>query len=126
MNKSDTSALLLSTLRAVGGAAFLAPSVAVRKLEVNEDANGEFLYRMFAARNVALIIGVMASRGEARRLWYKAGVVCDALDVAAGLLGHRAGRKRKATAIDTGAAAVATLIGLAALAGEPAQEAQAR
>lgn len=115
MNRSDTPAVLLSALRTVGAAAFLAPAVGVKKLHINEDADGEYLVRLFAARNVALIVGVLASKGETRKLWLKAGILCDGLDVAAGLIGHRKGRLRKSTVIDTGAAATATLLGLAGL-----------
>lgn len=115
MNRSDTPAVLLSTLRTVGAAAFLAPAVGVKKLHINEDADGEYLVRLFAARNIALIVGVLASKGETRKLWLKAGILCDGLDVAAGLLGHRKGRLKKSTVVDTGAAATATLLGLLGL-----------
>ncbi|MEW2519206.1 hypothetical protein [Actinacidiphila alni] len=115
MNKSDTPAVLLSTLRTVGAAAFLAPAVGAKKLHINEDADGEYLVRLFAARNIALIVGVLASKGETRRLLLKAGILCDGLDVAAGILGHRKGRLKKSTVVDTSAAATATLLGLLAL-----------
>jgi hypothetical protein len=118
MNKSDTPAVLLSTLRTVGAAAFLAPAVGAKKLHINEDADGQYLVRLFAARNIALIAGVLASKGETRKLLLKAGILCDGLDVVAGLIGHRKGRLKKSTVIDTGAAATATLLGLLALATE--------
>ena len=83
MNRSDTPSLLLCALRAFGGAAFLAPGVAARQLDVNDDAETMYLVRLFAARNASLVVGLLASRGETRRLWWQAGIACDALDVVA-------------------------------------------
>jgi len=71
--------------------------------------------RLFAARYLALAGGRIGSRGSARRLWWQAGIVCDALDVGAGLLGFRAGKKRSSAIVDTGASLVATAIGVAGL-----------
>ena len=47
---SDTPSLLLCALRAVGGAAFLAPGVGARQLDVRDDAETTYLVRLFAAR----------------------------------------------------------------------------
>lgn len=115
MNRSDPPGLLLGALRTVGAAAFLAPKVGAKTFGVPADAEGTYLVRLFAARNVALTAGLLASRGEARRLWYQVGIACDALDVAAGLLGYRAGKERSSAAVDTGAALAATLLGVAGL-----------
>jgi hypothetical protein len=115
MNRSDTPAVLLGALRSVGGAAFLAPAVGARKLGIGDDAEGTYMFRLFAARNVALAGGLLASRGQARRLWYQAGIACDALDVAAGLLGFRAGKERSSAMVDTSASVLATLLGVAGL-----------
>jgi hypothetical protein len=107
MKRSDTPAVLLGALRSVGGAAFLAPAVGARKLGIGDDAEGTYMFRLFAARNVALAGGLLASRGQARRLWYQAGIACDALDVAAGL--------RSSAMVDTSASVLATLLGVAGL-----------
>lgn len=115
MKKTDTPGLLLSALRCVGGAAFLAPTVATRSFHIGDGADETYLVRLFAARNLALTAGLLASSGQARRLWYKAGIACDVLDVGAGLLGFRAGKKPKSAAVDTGASLVATLLGVAGL-----------
>jgi hypothetical protein len=115
MKRRDTPGLLLGALRAVGAAAFLAPTLGAKTFGVPADAEGTYLVRLFAARNVALTAGLLASRGEARVLWYRAGIACDALDVAAGLLGYRAGKKRSAAAVDTGASLAAGLLGVAGL-----------
>ena len=115
ITRSHAPSLMLCTLRAFGGAAFLAPGVAARTLDVSDDAETAYLVRLFAARNAALVGGLLASRGETRRLWWQAGLACDALDVAAGLLGYRDGKKPASAAIDTGASLVATALGLAGL-----------
>jgi hypothetical protein len=114
-DKSNAPSLLLCALRSVGAAAFVVPTVGAKTFGVPADAEGTYLVRLFAARNVALAGGLLASKGEARRLWYQAGVVCDALDIAAGLLGFRAGKERSSAAVDTGASLVATLLGVAGL-----------
>jgi hypothetical protein len=116
MKKTDAPGLLLCALRSgVGGTAFLAPEVAARNFHIGEGADETYLVRLFAARNLAFTAGLLASRGEARRLWYKAGIVCDVLDVGAGLLGFRAGKKPSSAAADTGASLAATLLGVTAL-----------
>ncbi|HET6633453.1 MAG TPA: hypothetical protein VFH77_00345 [Streptomyces sp.] len=126
MNTRNTPALLLCALRSVGGAAFVAPAAGTRTFGIEDDAEGTYLVRLFAARNLAFAAGVLASRGRARRLWYQAGIACDALDTAAGLLGLRAGKKPSSAAVDTGAALAATLLGVAGLLTERAHEAGAR
>lgn len=115
MRRSDTPVLLLGTLRAVGSAAFLAPAVGAKTFGIPADAEGTYLVRLFAARNIALTAGLLASRGEARKLWYQAGIACDALDIAAGLLGFKAGKKPSSAAVDTAASTVATALGVAGL-----------
>lgn len=115
MRRGNAPALLLCTLRSVGGAAFLAPALGARKLGIQEDAEGAYLVRLFAARNIALATGLLLSRGEARRLWLQAGIACDALDLAAGLMGLREGKKRGDAVLDSGASALATVLGLAGL-----------
>jgi hypothetical protein len=115
MNRSDRPGLLLGILRTVGAAAFLAPKVGAKTFGIHGDAEGTYLVRLFAARNVALTAGLLASRGDARRLWYQAGIACDTLDIAAGVLGYRAGKERSAAVVDTGASLAATLLGVAGL-----------
>jgi hypothetical protein len=112
---TDAPRLMLSTLRAFGGAAFLAPGVAAKKLDVRDDPETAYLVRLFAARNTALIGGLLASRGETRRLWWKAGIACDALDVAAGALALRERKDPTAAVMDMSASAVATALGMAGL-----------
>jgi hypothetical protein len=121
MKKKDAPGLMLCALRTVGGAAFLVPAVAARTFHIDDGADETYLVRLFAARNLALTAGLLASRGQARRLWYQAGIACDVLDVGAGLLGFRAGKKPSSAAVDTGAALVAALLGVTGLLADRAQ-----
>lgn len=114
-NRSDAPRLLLSALRTPGSAAFLAPTIGARVFGLTGDAETSYLVRLFAARNVALTAGLLASSGSSRRLWWQAGIACDALDVAAGLLGLREGKERSSALVDTAASATATLLGTAGL-----------
>jgi hypothetical protein len=118
MTASNAPRLLLCTLRAFGGAAFLAPGLAARKLHVDDDPETAYLLRLFAARNTALVGGLLASRGETRRLWWQAGIACDALDVAAGVLAFRARKDPTHAIMDTSASLAATALGVAGLWGD--------
>ncbi|WP_394428729.1 hypothetical protein [Streptomyces sp. SGAir0957] len=108
-----TAALLLAALRTVGGAAFLAPTLGTKNFGIKDDAEGVYLVRLFAARNLAVAGGLLLSKGPARRLWFQAGAVCDALDTAAGLDALRTGKKASGAAVHTLAALTATAIGVA-------------
>jgi hypothetical protein len=44
----------------------------------------EYMTRVFAVRAVALGTGYLASSGEARRLWHRLWLLCDAADTAMG------------------------------------------
>jgi hypothetical protein len=112
---NNIPALLLSTLRTVGGGAILAPALGAKVFGIPDDGEGRYLVRLFAARNLAFVGGLLLSRGAARRLWFQAGIACDTLDVAAGLLAYREGKPTKSATVDTGAALLATLLGIAGL-----------
>jgi hypothetical protein len=114
-DRRDTPRLMLAALRSVGGGAFLLPRVGSRTFGLPDDAESSYLVRLFAARNIAFTAGLLASNGSARRLWWQAGVVCDALDAGAGLLGLREGKERSSAMVDTGASLVAAGLGVAGL-----------
>jgi hypothetical protein len=115
MSNRNVPALLLSTLRTAGGGALLAPGLGAKVFGIPQDGEGKYLVRLFAARNIAFIAGLLMSKGEARKLWFQAGILCDALDVAAGLIAYKEGKPTKSANIDTGAALAATLLGVAGL-----------
>lgn len=115
MSKNNIPALLLGLLRTVGGGAIVAPGVGAKVFGVSDDGEGKYLIRLFAARNLAFTAGLLLSKGNARRLWWQAGIACDSLDVAAGLIAFREGKPTKSATIDTGAALAATVLGVAGL-----------
>lgn len=122
MSKNNIPALLLGLLRTVGGGAIVAPGLGAKVFGVPEDGEGKYLVRLFAARNLAFTAGLLLSKGGARRLWWQMGIACDALDVGAGLIAFREGKPTKSATIDTGAAALATVLGVAGLAVDKARK----
>ena len=110
-----TPRLALALLRCVGGGAFAAPQLATASFGVSHDAHSSYLVRLFAARNLALAFGLLASDTSRRRLWWQTGVACDALDACAALLALRAGKPRSSALVELGASLLATGLGTAGL-----------
>jgi hypothetical protein len=70
----------------------------------------EYMTRVFGVRAVALGVGYLASSGDARRLWHRLWLLCDAADTAMGVgmvAGGRLGGKLGASALATTAPAMA-------------------
>lgn len=113
----------LSALRvAVGAGAWLTPGLTGKAFGIHPDNNaqGDYLARLFGVRDVALAAGTTASSGASRRQWLQAGIACDALDTVAAVIAGRNGSLAKPYAILAGGvAAAATVMGIAALASEP-------
>lgn len=124
---AETATTLLGVLRiGVGTGGWIAPSLAARLFapgSVNP-AQAPFLVRIYGVRDVVLGAGMLASDGEARRNWLIGGVVCDAADAVAALLGSRAGHLPAPVAALVAAPALGGVaLGLIALGeeeGEPA------
>jgi hypothetical protein len=116
---ADTSVRTLAALRlAVGVISWFFPSLGGRLfgLDPADNPQAPYLARLFGVRDVALAVGALQSRGEAREQWLRLGVVCDVADTAAAGLGHRAGYLPTPTAILVGGvAAGATALGVQAL-----------
>ncbi|MCW2984783.1 MAG: hypothetical protein JWR63_2353 [Conexibacter sp.] len=103
---------------AVGGSAFAAPRLTGRAFGLDADANPQapYLARLFGARDAALGIGILTSRGDAQRQWLMIGAGCDAADALAGIAGGRAGYLPKAaSALVTAAALGGIVLGVLAL-----------
>lgn len=115
IERKNAPVALLSALRLVGGGAFAVPRVGVRQLGLHEDVESAYLMRLFAARNIAMTLGLVASGGRGRRLWWQVGIACDALDALAGVLALREGKPRQSALIDTGASLTAAGLGVAGL-----------
>jgi hypothetical protein len=110
---------LLTVLRfVIGGSSWVAPRTAGRVFGLDVDANPQapYLGRLFGVRDAVLGVGLLSTRGDARRLWWQVGIACDVADLAAGLLAGRARElPRGATAMVSAAAATAAALGTAAL-----------
>jgi hypothetical protein len=120
----STPGKTLAVLRfIIGGGTWLAPRTSGRLFGLDVDANPQTPYvaRLFAVRDAVLGVGLVATSGDARRLWWRVGVACDMADAIAGLL---AGRARElpsvSTALVTGTALGAAALGAAALAADDA------
>lgn len=118
---SPARAIVLARL-GVGVASWAAPKLVARLFAVDPDANpnAPYVLRLFAVRDAVLALGVLLSDGEARTLWLRLGLVCDAADVAAAGVGLREGGLSTASAVLGGAAAASGVaLGAAALAAAP-------
>jgi hypothetical protein len=72
---------------ALGAAGWIAPGPLTRAYGVPEDRitpELEYMTRVFGVRAVALGVGYLASSGEARRLWHRLWLLCDAADTVMG------------------------------------------
>jgi hypothetical protein len=115
LNPSST----LPALRvAIGGGAWAAPGLTGKVFGFkNIDTNHEalFMARLFGVRDVALGAGALASSGDANRLWWQIGVVCDLADAAAGLISFKAGGPKVPAVLSTVTALAAAGLGVAVL-----------
>ena len=103
---------------AIGGGAWAAPGVTgkvfgFKNIEQNHEAL--FMARLFAVRDVALGAGALAASGDAGKLWWQLGVVCDLADAAAGVLSLRGGGPKVPAILSTITAVAAAGLGVAVL-----------
>jgi hypothetical protein len=92
---------------AIGAASWVAPGALARNYGVPEDRMTpelEYMTRVFGVRAVALGVGYLSSTGDARRVWHRLWLLCDAADTAMGIAMIARGRLRG----NLGAAALAT------------------
>jgi hypothetical protein len=77
-----------------------------------------YLSRLFGVRDLTLGLGLLASHGAARRVWWRLGILCDVGDAAAGAVASRRGElpgDSRARFLFTGAGVVGASLGAAAL-----------
>jgi hypothetical protein len=115
MKRLMTYSLALGGLRLVGAGAFVAPTVGARTFHLDPGPRSNYLVRLFAARNAAMTVGLLMSRGSTRRLWWQTGIACDALDVAAAVLALHEGKARSSAVTDGVLSLTATALGVAGL-----------
>jgi hypothetical protein len=102
----------LAVLRiAVGAGAWLTPNLAAKAFGMDPEGNPQASYmgRLFGIRDVALAAGTLNSTGEARNLWLRLGLVCDAGDALAAVIAGRNGTLPKASAALVFAPAIAAV-----------------
>jgi hypothetical protein len=97
------------------------PKFFMTALGMDPHANPQACYmaRLFGVRDLTLGLGLLSSRGEARRVWWRLGILCDVGDAAAGFISARHGQLpagRHVSALFTGAGVVGAGLGAAALA----------
>jgi hypothetical protein len=97
--------------------------VHARDVRLDPERNPEAAYatRLFGVRNATLGVGLLASEGDDRRLWWKVGIVCDVADAAAALLSAREGRipgDTRTVVTLAGAGVVAVALAVSALAAD--------
>jgi hypothetical protein len=112
---------LAYTRIANGVLAWFAPQAMNRVFGVpreDESSTLTYMHRVFGVRAVALGVGYLASSGEARSLWHRLWLLCDAADTAMGTaMAIRGGIPRAAAAkalLLTGGATAVDLAGMRA------------
>jgi hypothetical protein len=100
---ATTAKQLVAARLVIGAMTWVAPTVAPRltgKVYGLSEVGPQLAYvgRLFAIRDVAFGIGLFASRGKARRLWWQLGILCDAVDVAAAAVAARTGQLPRGSA----------------------------
>jgi Domain of unknown function (DUF4267) len=103
---------------AIGAISWLAPNLAGKLFGLDPSSNEQapYLARLFGVRDLALGIGALQTTGAQQKQIVQLGLACDAADVAAGLLGRRAGYLSPlATIMVTGGAVAAAAMSAAAI-----------
>lgn len=84
---------LVGIRAAIGLSAWVAPRLAGRAFGLDPAGNPQLPYvgRLFAARDLMMAGGLLASEGPSRRLWLQGGLAVDLADAAAAVLAWRRG-----------------------------------
>jgi len=117
MANIPASKLLPAGRIAIGGLTWASPDLAGKLFMMKTKDNHEAiaLGRLFGVRDVALGVGALASSGDGAKLWWQLGLVCDAADAAAGVLGFKAGGSKLGSVLLTGAAISGVVLGVTAM-----------
>src|SRR5688572_3290090 len=109
---SDSAVTSLAGLRVVIGIlALVAPRFAGKLFGLQPEANPQspYLARLFGIRDVALGLGALSTKGEARRQWVTIGIGVDATDALSAGLAKRDGSVSGFTAAKLAAPALAAV-----------------
>lgn len=78
----------------LGSSSWLTPKFFMVALGMDPHSNPQAAYmaRLFGIRDLALGIGLVSTRGAARRLWWRIGILCDLGDMVGGAISARQGQ----------------------------------
>ncbi len=121
MPTSLSGRTLVAVRFGLGSAAWFAPKFFMTAIGIDPLANPQAAYmsRLFGVRDLTLGIGLVATHGDARRLWWRLGMLCDLGDAAAAVVSARNGgltKRRAQNGLLAGAGLVGASLGAAALA----------
>src|SRR3954454_19492199 len=123
MPRTVPGRMLLAVRFALGATSWFTPRFFMAAIGMDPFRNPQATYmsRLFGVRDLTLGLGLLASRGPARRVWWRLGILCDLGDAAAGVVSGRHGElplreKRTLTGVIAVAGVVGASLGLAALA----------
>jgi hypothetical protein len=115
--------VLLAVRFVLGTTAWFTPKAFMSAIGMDPFANPQagYMSRLFGVRDLTLGLGLLASRGDARRVWWRLGILCDLGDAAAGVVSARHGElplgdKRTLTGVVSIAGLLGASLGAAALA----------
>jgi|1186.fasta_scaffold241667_2 hypothetical protein len=82
---------LLGVRFTLGPASWLMPKFTILAIGGDPHSNPQAAYwaRLFGIRDIALGVGLLSTSGDARRLWWRLGMMCDLGDAISGLLSNR-------------------------------------
>src|SRR3954451_23221594 len=85
--------LLVMVRFVLGPTAWFAPKFFMVAMGMDPFKNPQagYMSRLFGVRDVALGLGLVSTRGDARRLWWRLGILCDLGAAAAGVVSARHG-----------------------------------
>jgi hypothetical protein len=120
MPKSLPGKTLLGVRFLLGTTSWFTPRFFMAAIGMDPYGNPQAAYmsRLFGVRDLTLGLGLAATKGDARRLWWRLGVLCDVGDAAAGAVSSRRGELPaggRARFLFTGAGVVGASLGVAAL-----------
>ena len=116
MPQTNPTTVLPALRIAIGAGAYAFPELTGKVFGFKMTDNQETMYmgRLFGIRDVVLGAGVIASSGEARKLWWRLGILADLADAGAGYLGLKGGGPKRAMIMSTVTALTAVGLGVAA------------
>jgi hypothetical protein len=111
MNPESALRQLAGLRVVIGLLALVAPRLASKIFGLDAAGNPQapYLARLFGVRDIALGVGALASKGEARRTWVLLGIGVDATDAVSATLAGRDGSVSGVTAAKLAAPAVAAV-----------------